>query len=256
MSALAVSALSVSLSGRAVLRDISLTLGAGEFVGLIGPNGAGKSTLIRAVLGLVPSTGAIRLDGQPLSSLEASARARSIAYIAQGRDVAWPMAVETLVALGRTPHLGPFTPLGPTDRAAVDDALDRMDLQAFRHRPATELSGGELARVLIARALAQEAPVLLADEPTAGLDPSHQITLMRLFETMAREGRTILASTHDLSLAARYCTRLILLRDGKIVADGSVTDVLTPQNLEDVYGVRAFIGEADGRLLLQPFDLA
>lgn len=249
-SGLSASGLSASLGGRQVLSDISFELAAGEFVGLIGPNGAGKSTLLRALMGMIPSTGRTSFD-----ELGAVERARRAAYVAQSRDIAWPMAVEAVVALGRTPHLGPFAPLGSADREAVEDAMRRMDMTAFRYRPATELSGGELARVLVARALAQETPLLLADEPTAGLDPAYQINLMRLFSGLAAQGRGVVASTHDLGLAARWCSRLILLDKGRLVADGPPERVLTPQNLRAVYGVDAFFAEAGGRMVVAPVGL-
>ena len=251
MTLLSASNLSASLGGRQVLFDVSFELAAGEFVGLIGPNGAGKSTLLRALMGMIPCLGETTFD-----ELGAVGRARKAAYVAQSRDIAWPMAVEAVVALGRTPHLGAFAPLGRADREAVEEAMRRMDVTEFRDRPATELSGGELARVLVARALAQETPLLLADEPPPGLDPAHQISLMRLFSGLAAQGRGVVASTHDLGLAARYCSRLLLLDKGRLVADGPPERVLTPKNLRAVYGVDAFFAEAGGRMVVTPVDLA
>ncbi|WP_411032768.1 ABC transporter ATP-binding protein [Shinella sp. BYT-45] len=256
MSVLAIENLSAALSGRRVVDGVSLTLAKGSFTGLIGPNGAGKSTFLRACLGLVPASGAVRLDGLDLAALRASERARHLAYLPQERETAWAMSVEAVVALGRLPHHARFAAASDRDRAATEAALARMDLSAFRHRAVTSLSGGERARVLIARALAQETPVLLADEPLAGLDPQHQIALMRLFRELAEEGRIVIASMHDLTLAGRWCDRLLLLREGRAVAEGPPEAVLTAGTLEEVYKVEAFIGAAAGGLIVQPVDLS
>lgn len=256
MSLLAVSGLDVALGGKPVLRDLSCEIGPGEFVGLIGPNGAGKSTLLRAALGLVPAAGTVRIAGHDAAAMSARERARHVAYLPQEREIAWAVSVEMLVALGREPHRPAFAAAGADDEEAVERAMRRMDVNDFRERRATELSGGEKARVLIARALAQDAPLLLADEPTAGLDPSHQIGLMRVFARLAAEGKGVVASMHELGLAARWCSRLILLDGGRVVADGSPRTVLTPERLRAVYGVTAHIGEAAGGMILQPLDIA
>lgn len=256
MTLLSVDKLRAALGGRPVLNGLSFSVKEGEFVGLIGPNGAGKSTLLRAVLGLIDASGDIAISGRGAAAMSARERAHHIAYLPQEREIGWPVPVEMLVSLGRAPHRPAFAGLDATDRARIDEAMRRMELEEFRHRPATELSGGEKARVLIARALAQDAPLLLADEPTAGLDPSHQIALMRLFAELAGEGRGVVASLHDLSLAARWCTRLILLDKGEIVADGTPRDVLTRERLRAVYGVEAHFGEAGGSLLVVPLDMA
>ncbi|OCW55964.1 ABC transporter ATP-binding protein [Hoeflea olei] len=256
MTRLAVSHLSASLGKRQVLDDVSFGVGAGELVGLIGPNGAGKSTLLRSIMGLLRSKGEIRLDGVRAESLGSRGRARKVAYMAQRREVAWAMSVEALVALGRLPHLERLSPMRASDQAAVDRAMQLMDVTAYRQREATALSGGELARVLAARALAQDTPLLLADEPAAGLDPAHQIGLMQTFRTLADEGRSVLVSTHDLGLAARSCTRLILLDRGRLVADGMPEEVLTPETLRAVYGVNAYFGEAEGGMVVLPVGLS
>ncbi|BCH20396.1 ABC transporter ATP-binding protein [Mesorhizobium sp. L-8-3] len=256
MTLLAVSRLGAALGGKPVLRDVSFAIGAGEFVGLIGPNGAGKSTLLRSILGLVDVEGEVQLTGQDMRALRAAERARRVAYLPQEREVAWAVPAEVVVSLGRAPHRPAFAGLTPADRAAVEQAMRRMEVDRLRGRPATELSGGEKARVLIARALAQEAPLLLADEPTAGLDPSHQIALMRIFASLAGEGRSVVASMHDLSLAARWCSRLVLLDRGAIVADGRPEEVLTVDRLRRVYGVEAHFGEAAGKMIVLPLDAA
>ncbi|QIG47073.1 ABC transporter ATP-binding protein [Nordella sp. HKS 07] len=257
MTLLSLNRLGASLSGRLILDSVSLDVKPGEFVGLIGPNGAGKSTFLRAVMGLLPHTGEIRIDGMDGRAMKPAERARKTAYVAQDHEISWPMHVEALVALGRTPYLGRFAPLSAADQAAVDKAIRHMGIEAFLDRPASELSGGERARVLIARALAQETPVLLADEPAAGLDPAHQIAVMRLFKDLATlQGRSVIVSTHDLGLAARFCSRLILLAHGKLVADGAPEAVLTPDILRAVYGIEAHFGEAQGRLIVQPIGPA
>jgi len=240
--------------GREIVLDrVSLTVAAGELVGLLGPNGAGKTTLMRAALGLQPATGGIiRLGGAPLATLPPRLRALRAAYIPQDRSVAWPLTVAALVALGRTPHRA--SPA--TDAAAVDAAIGSMELTALRHRPATELSGGERARALIARALAQEAPLLLADEPTAGLDPAHALGLMSAFRRLAAEGRGVLVSMHDLGLAARWCDRLILLDSGRVVAEGPPVEVLSPNRLAGVYGVTAYLGRDASGPIVQVVGLA
>lgn len=255
MTLLSVTSLGASLGGKPVLKDISFAVRAGEFVGLLGPNGAGKSTLLRSVLGLIPSQGAIVMGSRPAAALSMAERARLVAYLPQEREIAWGMAVDELVSLGRTPHRTAFAGLDRDDHAAIRRAMRRMEIEHLGHRAATELSGGEKARVLIARALAQDAPLLLADEPTAGLDPSHQIALMRIFAKLAGEGRAVVASLHDLGLAARWCSRLVLVDRGSIVADGPPPAVLSPERVRQVYGVEAYFGEAAGKIILQPFDI-
>lgn len=223
-----------------VVDRVSLTVGEGEFVGLIGPNGAGKTSLLRGALGLLPYRGR-----SSLASLAPAARAKAAAFLPQGRDIAWPVTVETLVALGRAPH-------GGADDGAVEDALERMGLQGYRHRTATALSGGEQARVLIARALAQETPLLLADEPVAGLDPEAQIRTMEVFAALAAEGRAVVASIHDLGLAARHCSRLLMLHRGQLVADGPPAGVLTDERLAEVFGIRGFHADTPDGPVFQP----
>ena len=254
MSRLTITDLHARLGGRPVLNGISLDVGDGEFVGLIGPNGAGKTTLLRAVLGLTPSRGGIEIAGR--TALSAKEPAKLVSYLPQEREIAWPVTVERLVALGRAPHLPAFAAPGGRDREAVADAMRRMEVEEFAQRPATELSGGEKARVLIARALAQAAPLMLADEPAAGLDPAHQIALMRVLSGLAREGGSVVACLHDLGLAARWCTRLVLLDGGRIVADGPPRAVLTPERLREVYRVEAFLAEHEGGPVVFPLDLA
>jgi len=255
MTLLSVGGLSASLGGAAVLHDISFKVETGEFVGLIGPNGAGKSTLLKALLGLTAHSGQVMFGGSRASTLNANARARLAAYLPQERDVAWAVPVEMLVSLGRAPYRRAVGPLTAQDRGIVGSAMRLMDVEALRHRAATDLSGGELARVLIARALAQETPLLLADEPAAGLDPAHQIALMRTFATLAADGRAVIASLHELGLAARWCTRLLVLQNGRIVADGPPEAVLAAGHLRAVYGVDIHAEKIAGRWIVQPLDI-
>ncbi len=250
MSLLSVENLSVTLRGRDVLRDVSFDIAEGEFVGLIGPNGAGKTTLMRAALGLLPFTG-----HSSLARLPETARARQAAWMPQAREIAWPVTVETVVMLGRTPHIGAMRGAADQDRRAVEDALERMELTDMRHRDATQLSGGEQARVLIARALAQETPLLMADEPIAGLDPAHQIATMETFAALAARGKSSIVSLHDLGLAVRHCTRLILLGHGGMVADGTPAQVLSSDRLADVFGITAWFECTEKGAIYQPLEV-
>ncbi|MDD2867752.1 ABC transporter ATP-binding protein [Neomegalonema sp.] len=247
MSLLKLRGLSVLRNGRPVLKGIDLEIGPGEFVGLLGPNGAGKTTLLRAALGLQPAEGF-----SSLADLSPAARARAAAFMPQAREIAWPMSVERVAALGR---LARPEAAAEADRAAVERALAALNLGDLRGRRADELSGGEQARVLMARLLAQETPLLIADEPAAGLDPAAQISAMRVFAGRAAEGAAVLASLHDLGLAARHCTRLILLREGRILADGPPDQALTPGNLARVFGVTAWSARTDQGFVLQPLDV-
>jgi iron complex transport system ATP-binding protein len=235
--------ISVALGLRTVLSDVSFALAGGEVTAIVGPNGAGKSTCLRALAGLLPiSRGAVMFDGQPVEQMPANDRARAIGYLPQQRIVHWPLTVARTVALGRVPHGGG----GATDVAAVDRAMDEMDVARFRDRPTTELSGGELARVLMARVLAQETPVILADEPTAGLDPAHQLALLDRLAALTRAGRTVAVAMHDLTLAARYCRRIILLKDGRVLGDGAPAAVLTAPLLKSAFGIEARLEHIDG----------
>lgn len=233
----------VALGRRAVVRGVSATFGAGQFVGILGPNGAGKSTFVRALLGLLPFDGQVTLDGTDLSALPRAAVAQRVAYLPQGQVLHWPVTVERLVALGRLPHLAPWSRMSDVDRAAIEQAMVRADVTALAKRTATELSGGERARVLLARALAVGADALVVDEPLASLDPAHQIEGMELLRAEADAGGLVIAVLHDLTLAARFCDRVLVMADGAVAADGAPGDVLTAELLADVYGVTALFGE-------------
>lgn len=256
MSRLSLHNVTVRLGHRKVLDDISLDIAAGEFVGLLGPNGAGKSTLLRTIMQELAYEGRIAIDGRPVNELTAAGRALQLAYLPQARNIAWPISVAEVVALGRLPRSRPFASPAATDKTAVADAMARMDIARLANRPATELSGGETARVLIARLLAQETPIVIADEPAAGLDPSHQIALVETFADIARNGRTVIASLHELPLAARWCKRIILISDGRVVADGAPEEVITGDNLSQTYGIEAMLTSDGHGLIVAPTGLA
>jgi iron complex transport system ATP-binding protein len=248
MTPLVIDSLTVTRGPATVLAGLSFRVGPGECLGLIGPNGAGKTTLLRAALGLLPATGGT----SSLAALDPQARARAAAWLPQDREIAWPVTVTDLVALGRLPHGDGATPAG---RAAVARAIDRIGIAHLARRPATELSGGERARALIARAFAQDAPLILADEPVAGLDAAAQIAAMRVFRNHADRGGAVLTAIHDLGLAARHCTRLIVLSEGRLAADGPPRDVLTPGLLARVFGLTAHVTDAGAGLIVQPTGL-
>jgi iron complex transport system ATP-binding protein len=246
--------LALALAGRTIIRDLSLDLQPGELIGVIGPNGAGKSTFLRGLAGLlVPSAGTLNLDGVSLGSVPAETRARAIAYLPQDRTIHWPLTVERVVALGRLPH-GGSQAASPHPNAAIETAITDADVAHLRTRIVTTLSGGELARVLLARALAQTPRVLLADEPTAGLDPAHQLALFERLTTLSRAGVAVVVALHDLSLAVRYCSRILLLRDGQTLGLGAPLDVVTPANLAAAYGIEARVTMIDGVPVVVPFS--
>jgi len=211
----------------------------------VGPNGAGKTTLIRALTGLLPSQGDIQLDGRPLAAFSPRERARRIAYLPQGNVFHWPMPAEQIVALGRYPHGDPFSAPTEADRLAVARALEMTGTQEFAHRPVTHLSGGEKARVALARALATGAGILLADEPTMSLDPRHQLMVMDLLRDQARQGGAVLTVVHDLALAARYADRVIMIQNGRVSPDATPQDALNAERIASVFGVEATIIEFD-----------
>jgi iron complex transport system ATP-binding protein len=239
------------LGGRTILDAVGLAIPTGRITAIVGPNGAGKSTLLRAFAGLVtPVNGEITLDGQPLAAQSRPEIARAIAYLPQDRAVHWPLAARAVVALGRLPHRDAAAV--DTDATAIDNALTAMDVADLAERPVVELSGGERARVLVARALAQQTPLLLADEPTAGLDPAHALALFELFTRLAAEGRTVVVALHDLSLAARFAHHVVLLAGGGIAAMGPPADVLTPRHLESAFGVTMLCTTIDGMAIVVP----
>ncbi|MBB4199334.1 ABC transporter [Rhodoblastus sphagnicola] len=233
--------LKVRLGGRMVLRDISFSAQRGALVALVGPSGAGKTTLLRAMAGLIPSEGGIVADGEDVRGLSIAQRAQRFAYVPQDDSVHWPLPVHDVVALGRYPH-GASRPgrLSPRDVEAVARALDAVDLGGMAGRAVTELSGGERRRVAVARALATEAPILFADEPTASVDPHYQLSIMTLLRRQARQGALVFVVTHDLGAAARFADRVLMLRAGRLEEAGAPRDVLAPAQLAEIFSIEAF----------------
>ncbi len=255
MTFLSAERLSLSLGGRVILKDLDLSVMLGEVVGLIGPNGTGKTTLLRALAGLLdPDRGDILFEGRSLRSLDRRLLARALAYLPQGGMSYWDLEVQSLVMLGRLPHRGAWQAPRDEDRAAVERALIACDIQHLKGRPVTQLSGGERSRVLLARALAVEPKLLLADEPVAGLDPGHQLDVMARLQRLASTGAAVMVVMHDLTLAARFCDRLILLDAGMIAAEGSPESVLTAEILARCYGIRAYRASARDLPIIVPLE--
>lgn len=243
--------LGVSLGGRRVVENVSAVVRSGELVGLVGANGAGKSSLLRAALGLLPAdAGSSRIDGTETARMRPQERARQIAYLPQARPLAWPLCVADVAALGRFSHGVPGGRLGAADQEAVARALAATGLSGFAARRTDQLSGGELARVHIARALAAEAPLLAADEPTAGLDPAQALAVMETVKGYCARGGAALVILHDLALAARYADRVLVLADGRLIADGSPREALAPGVLAAAFGLRGRIALVDGAPVL------
>jgi len=227
-----------------VLSGVDCSVTEGEFVGLVGPNGTGKTTLLRTINGLLdPDAGTVRVDGDDVAALGSKALSRRVATVPQTTSLEFAFTVEQVVEMGRTPHRSRLDWTDAT--AAVERALARTETSHLAERHVDEISGGERQRVLLARALAQEAPVLVLDEPTASLDVNHQVRVLELVRELVDDGRTVVAAIHDLDLAARYCDRLALLYDGRIVAADAPETVLSPSNLADAFGTTVGVTESE-----------
>ena len=246
--------LGVTLSGRAVLHDVSLSLQPKHLVALVGPNGAGKTTLLRALAGLQASTGTIHVGGEALSALSLRDRAKRFGYLPQGHVVHWPLDVKDVVALGRYPHGGTDPArLSPADEAAVRRAMQAAEVMPFAARRVTELSGGERSRVALARVLAVEAPIVLADEPTASLDPRYQLDVMKNLRSVADSGVLVIVVTHDLGLAARFADTVLVMSEGRLVADGAPAQALSDQVMANVFRISAFRADYQNETVILPW---
>lgn len=244
--------LGVTLGGRRIIAPVDLSLDKGEMVGLIGANGSGKSTLLRALAGLLPTEpGNILLNGKPLHLLPLSEVAQTMAYLPQSPECHWPLTADRVVALGRLPFQGSSIEL---DADHITRALSAVDALHLRERVITELSGGERARVFLARALAGDPTLLLIDEPAAGLDPFHQLQLMELLQSLAQEGRGVLVVLHDLGLAARFCQRLLVLHQGTLIASGTPECVLTDSLLAQAQQINAYRSHYQNAPVVVPWE--
>ncbi len=254
-AALEARGLTFAWNGQPVVRGVSLAAGHGEVLGILGPNGAGKSTLLRLLAGgLRPGSGEVHLMSAPIQSLPHAERAKRVAFVPQESRPVFDLPVMSLVLLGRAPHLGLLGVEGPRDREIAREALAFTDTDALAERPFSRLSSGEKQRVMLARALAQQTPVVLLDEPTAFLDLGHQHQTYELLSRLRRErGVTLVIASHDLNLAARHCDRLILMTGGAVVAEGEPASVLTPDRIARTYGVAARVAhDADAGLVVTP----
>jgi iron complex transport system ATP-binding protein len=242
VTALALDRVSVSLGGARILHGLSYAVEPGEWVALIGPNGAGKTTALRAVAGLVSYDGRLRVFDHDAAAIARKALARQVALVPQVPLIPGDITVREYVLLGRTPHLGYFGSEGRDDQRAADAALEQLDLVPFAHRRLDTLSGGERQRATLARALAQDAPLLLLDEPTAALDMGRQQQVLEIVDRLrTNRGLTVVSTMHDLTLAGQYADRLLLLDGGRLVAAGTADRVLTRELITEHYGAEVAV---------------
>jgi iron complex transport system ATP-binding protein len=247
MAQLETQSASIRRNGRWILDDVTLKVATGELQAIVGPNGSGKSTLLRALSGVwIANRGSVLLDGARLTKLPRRQVAQRISFVPQEQRIDFAFTVEEIVAMGRYPHRGRFARESANDHRAVESALERCDITHLRDRAVNTLSGGEHQRVLIARSLAVEPEFILLDEPTANLDVEHTLEILELCRTLASDGHAIALATHDLNAVARYATKVSLLNEGRLVECGSREDVLTPENISGVFGVRAELLSANG----------
>ncbi|HZQ86725.1 MAG TPA: ABC transporter ATP-binding protein [Acidimicrobiales bacterium] len=245
--------MTVTLGEKTVLDGIDLDVARGEWLSIVGPNGAGKTTLLRYFAGLVSGGGTLSIDGRPASALSRRQRAQLVALVPQTPIVPDGARVFEYVLLGRTPHIRPLAMEGPADMAAVQEAIERLELEPFVDRVVGTLSGGERQRVLIARALAQGSPLVLLDEPTTALDVGHQQQVLELVDRLRRDrGLTVVSTMHDLTLAGQYAERLVLIDEGRTVVSGTASEVLTESNLARYYGARVRIIHDSGHPVVLP----
>ncbi|HLX20478.1 MAG TPA: ABC transporter ATP-binding protein [Gaiellaceae bacterium] len=244
--------LCVSFGGADAVRGVSLEIEADEWVMLIGPNGAGKTSILRALCGLIPFGGVAAIDGKDVRTLGRRELARLVAFVPQNPITPPELTVAEYALLGRTPHLGYLAAEGRRDRYAATQALERLDLLAFAERGLGSLSGGELQRAVLARALAQEASILLLDEPTTSLDLGRQQQVLELVDSLRAEGLTVVSTMHDLTLAGQYADRLVLLDRGAVVAEGAPGEVLSESNLAAYYGASVHVVSDEGGTFVLP----
>lgn len=246
-------AVGVTLGGTRAVDGVQLSVEPGEWLALIGPNGAGKTTLLRALAGLVSAAGTIRLNGELHSPRRRRRLARTVALVPQLPETPPALTVAEYILLGRTPHIGYLGREGRADRLAAGAAIDRLGLRAFVERRLGSLSGGERQRVVLARALAQAAPILLLDEPTSALDLGRQQDALELVDELRRQdGLTVISAMHDLSLAGQYADRLALLHLGRVIALGTAQEVLTADTIAGCYGAEVRVLSEDGRVFVLP----
>lgn len=240
--------LCVQADNKLLLDNISLTISKGEVLGVIGPNGAGKSTLLKILAGInQASSGKVMCEGQTLHTLPPEQRARNIAWLEQRPVMHWPLSVRQVIALGRLPHRQLSNT--QTDTTVIDEAMAFTGIAHLQHRAFPDLSEGEKLLVNLARVLATQSKVILADEPTSALDPKHQLLVMDLLQQLAAQGTSVIVVLHDLTLAARYCQRLLLLHNGAMQACGSPADILTEQLLAQVYGIDAYLDASSATVI-------
>jgi len=232
---LVLSEVSISIKQKSLVQNINCQLETGQLIGLLGTNGAGKTSLLRAMAGLMIYSGKISFNQAVMKTLHRADYAKQVAYLAQKQQIHWALSVEQIIGLGRLPHLSRWQSLSALDEEIITTTMQQTETLDFASRPITELSGGEQARVLLARAMAVQAPILLADEPVTSLDPYHQLRVMELLQRYAQQGNLVIAVLHDFNLAARFCQQILLLHQGQLLAQGSPQQVLTADNLMTVY---------------------
>lgn len=240
-SVLVIENLSYEINGFKILKDINLTIGKGEFVGLVGPNGAGKTTLLKCINGINRASGSLRIKGMDLARLTDKRIAREVALMHQNTTISFPFPAIDVVMMGRYPHIKRMSGESLKDYEIARKSMEYTDTVEYENRDITQLSGGERQRVLFAKVLAQEAELILLDEPTASLDITHQEQIFRYSRQLCDSGQTVIAAVHDLKIASHYCSQLVLMKEGRIIASGNADDVLTPENLSEAYGVNALV---------------